>query len=116
VVHHVRGPEQADAVVAAVERVVGQVVGEEEEHERPPRAGREMERAEQVDAGVERGGRELPDARDDQVAGAHRQAGARVVGLVADVPGLVLVLVRRAAEGERLERHREEEEGDCRED
>jgi hypothetical protein len=111
VVDHVRRPEEANAVVAAVERVVGEVVGEEQEHERPPRAW-QVERAEHVDAGVERGGGEFPDARDDQVARAHRQAGARVAGLVPDV----LALVRRAAQGERLQGHREEEERNCRED
>jgi hypothetical protein len=110
VVHDVRGPEQPDAVVATVEGVVGEVVGEEQEDEGPP-LRRQLERADHVDRRVQRGGGELPGPGDEEMTGAHEQAGARVVLLVAD-RRVLGVLVRGMPEGERFEAHREEEKRD----
>ena len=116
VVHHVGGPEQPDPVVAAVVGVVGQVVGEEQDHPCPPRFGGQLQGAQEVDAGVDRGHHQLPRGPDAQVADAHGQARARVVALVAHVSRLVLVLVRGVAQRQGLQAHRDEEEGDCGED
>ena len=99
VVHHVGGPEQADPVVAAVVGVVGQVVGEEQRDPRPPRVGRQLQRADHVDGRVDRGHHQLPRRPDAQVADAHRQARAGVAALVADG----LVLVRRVAQRQGLQ-------------
>ena len=100
-------PEDPHLVVDAVEPVVGEVVGEEEQHVGPPLVGRHPQRAQLVEPDVDDDHRSFPDGVDDDVAAAHRQAGAGVARLVADQ-----LLVPRVLEGEQLDDEQQHEGGD----
>ncbi len=107
-VDDVARPEEAALVAAAVEPVVGEVVGEEEQHPGERVAGVEAQRRQLVDDHVEPEHGELPDRVDEHVAEPERQARPRVADLVADQ----VVLVARVAERESLDDQQEDEEGD----
>ena len=90
-----------------MEPVVGEVVGEEQQHPDPPVVRVEPERRQLVQRGVDRDHDELPDDVDRHVAEPHRDARARVAQLVADEVVLVVV-----AEGDRLDHEQQDEERD----
>jgi hypothetical protein len=98
-------------VVDAVEPVVGEVVGEEQQRVGPPHVGRHPQRRQLVEPRVDADHRQLPDEVDRDVAAAHRQAGAGVLGLVADQ-----LLVAGVLEGEQLDDEQQHEGRDRVED
>ncbi len=108
VVDDVAGPEEPALVAAAVEPVVGEVVGEEEQHPGQRVARIHPQRRQLVDQRVERDDDELPGDVDDDVAGAEQEARAGVGRVVADH----VLLVAGVAERERLDRQQQDEEGD----
>ena len=84
VVDDVARPEDPHLVVDAVEPVVGEVVGEEEQDVGPPPVGGHPQRGQLVEGRVGDQHHQFPGRIDDHVAAAHREAGAGVAGLVAD--------------------------------
>ena len=80
-----------------MEPVVGEVVGEEEEHPDPPIAVVEAKRGQLVEGDEDREDDELPGDVDDDVAEPHGEARLRVAFLKADVLAIVVAKV--------LERH-----------
>src|SRR6185436_19430015 len=82
---------------------------EEQQHPGPPVAGAEPKRGELVERGVGREYDGLPAEVDEHVAEAHREARARVGGVVAD---LVVVVVAREVEREPFDDEQQDEGGD----
>lgn len=107
VVDDVARPEDPHLMVDAVEPVVGEVVGEEEQHVGPPLVGRHPQRRQLVEPGVDDEHDQLPDRVDDDVAAAHGQARARVARLVADQ-----VVVAEVLEREQLHDEQQHKGGD----
>jgi hypothetical protein len=114
VVDDVARPEDPHLVVDAVEPVVGEVVGEEEQQVGPPLVGRHPQRRQLVEPDVDEDDDELPDRVDDDVAAAHRQARSRVARLVADEIVVADVLEREQLDDEQQHKGRDRVEDQLR--
>ncbi len=74
---YMRSPEKTAFMATAMEDVVGEIFGEEQEHPGPPLVS-DMEDGEAMDEAIAGEQQDLGEETDDHVADAHGKAGGRV--------------------------------------